>query len=271
MQCFDAAEQDCNSALRIDKRMTKALFRYYLIAWYSAPCVVHVVKSSHSQAWQSTYCPQQSNRSHRGFQESTALNLPPPPHMFRPFSCLFDSFDSFQVLSLDPGNHLAQAELAQLDGSAAKVRSSTAASLNAFSSSSAKITTVGDAPPKLSVHHPAPSSSSASFRKEPPSKVTAFKPGFLNPEPVPPKPRRIQIKEDSDESEPDAPIDHAPEAVFTQSSVSAVALNFVPPLKHCHSAVTAAAPAAVAVTDEDIVARAARIASLNVCQSSATF
>ena len=27
MQSFDAAEKDCNSALKIDKRMTKALFR----------------------------------------------------------------------------------------------------------------------------------------------------------------------------------------------------------------------------------------------------
>jgi hypothetical protein len=27
MQSFDAAEQDCCSALKIDKRMTKALFR----------------------------------------------------------------------------------------------------------------------------------------------------------------------------------------------------------------------------------------------------
>ncbi len=36
MQSFDAAELDCNAALKIDKRMTKALFRCGLILQHLA-------------------------------------------------------------------------------------------------------------------------------------------------------------------------------------------------------------------------------------------
>lgn len=103
-----------------------------------------------------------------------------------------------------------------------------------------------------------PPSSTACSVKEPPAKTTSFKPGFLNPQPAVPRPRRIEIKEDSDESDGEKVSGHSALDSAASSHVSS-------PLKPSRATITAAAAAAAAaVTDEDIVARAARIASLNV-------
>jgi hypothetical protein len=180
-------------------------------------------------------------------------------------------------LSFDPGNALAQRELVNLDGSAAKRDTFTlpAADAVSFSSAatiSAKSATSAAAPTSSSVlHHPTLTSSAHPPRKEPPAKMTAFKPGFLNSEPIAPKPRRIQIQEDSDESDPDAVSDNYPASVTTQALTSDAANNMIPPMKPSHAAAAAAAAAAVAVSDEDIVARAARIASMNVTQHFSEF
>ena len=84
--------------------------------------------------------------------------------------------DFLQVLSFDPSNSLAQAELARLDAPAA-------------------------------VPHHAPTAAPAAVEK-----MTAFKPGFLNADPSAPKPRRIQIKEESDESDPEPDMGPPPSA-----------------------------------------------------------
>jgi hypothetical protein len=264
MQSFAAAEQDCNSALKIDKRMTKAFFRQFFILWdLACPSWGSFI----SQARQSTHCPQQSNWSNPGFQESTATES----HnftKFHAFSCIIDFL--CQVLSFDPSNTLAQAELAQLDGSAAKIEAPSAAAEKALSTATvpAKYSRSTASPPSSSISNcSVRSSSSALPRKDPPAKMTAFKPGFLNPEHLAPKPRRIQIKEDSDDSEPEVTVDHSSAAVTTQDSTSVSAYNLLPSMNASHAAASAAAP--VVVTDEDIMERAARIATMNVTHSHA--
>ena len=171
---------------------------------------------------------------------------------------------SAKVLSLDSGNAPAQAELAQLDTSAAKPVSAAspspvpAAAIPA--SRAAVLPSVTSRPSSLS-------SSAAPLQKEPPSKPTAFKAGFLNPQPTAAKPRRIQIKEDSDESDGEAVAAQAPAVSALLAPASATASDATSPVKPSKAAAAAAAAAASAVTDEDIVARAARIASMNVIQS----
>jgi hypothetical protein len=97
--------------------------------------------------------------------------------------------------------------------------------------------------------------------------MTSFKPGFLNPQTLAPQPRRIQIKEDSEESEQEDGKEPVSEAVLSQVSAHTPASDFVHPMKPSQATIAAAAAAAVAVTDADIVARAARIASMNVTES----
>ena len=97
--------------------------------------------------------------------------------------------------------------------------------------------------------------------------MTAFKPGFLNPHTLAPQPRRIQIKEDSEESEQEDDKEQVSEAAISQVPAYTPASDFIHPMKPSQATIAAAAAAAVAVTDEDIVARAARIASMNVTQS----
>jgi hypothetical protein len=219
------------------------------------------------QARQSARCPQQSGRRDPGFQASTATQSRDFTRCrYLPLSCLTHR----QVLSFDPANTLVQAELARLDTPAAAHHAPTAAPATVLAKSAASTA----APPSSSVSRNTPASSStAAPQKEAPAKMTAFKPGFLNADPSAPKPRRIQIKEDSDESDPEPDSDPPPSAAAAtaQAPASAAVHNTVAPVKPSHAAVAAAAAAAVAVTDEDIVARAVRIASMNVTQPRPEF
>jgi hypothetical protein len=162
-----------------------------------------------------------------------------------------------QVLSFDPGNSFAKAELAHLDDSVL-----TGASINTVSAphaaAAANLAPRADGLPSSMSRVVPPSSSATHSVKEPPSKVNLFKSGFLNPQPAVPKPRRIQIKEESEESDEEAVSENS--AALEPAASSHVSS----PLKPSRAAITAATAAAVAVTDEDILARAARIASLNV-------
>ena len=162
-----------------------------------------------------------------------------------------------QVLSFDPSNAFAQTELKQLDGSA-----STSAAIDAVASTPTSTAAKSAARPTLLPSSMSqaipPSSGTACSVKEPSAKTNSFKPGFLNPQPAVPRPRRIEIKEDSDESDGEKVSGHSALDSAASSHVSS-------PLKPSRATITAAAAAAAAaVTDEDIVARAARIASLNV-------
>ena len=164
------------------------------------------------------------------------------------------------MLSFDPSNAFAQTELKQLDGSA-----STSAAIDAVASTPTSTAAKSAARPTLLPSSMSqaipPSSGTACSVKEPSAKTNSFKPGFLNPQPAVPRPRRIQIKEDSDESDGENVSQHSVCAALDSAASSHVSS----PLKPSRATITAAAAAAAAaVTDEDIVARAARIASLNV-------
>jgi hypothetical protein len=165
-----------------------------------------------------------------------------------------------QVLSFDPGNAFAHAELAQLDGStstSAAIYANASTPTTAAAKSAARAALLSST---MSQANP-PSSGISCSVNDPPAKINSFKPGFLNPQPAVPRPRRIQIKEDSDESDEES----VPENTATLESAALKASSHVSsPLKPSRAAITAAAAAAASVTDEDIVARAARIASLNV-------